>query len=224
MMSRRIIVLTVLCMLALALTPAWAQGRPTRSQGPPASGGGSGPTVGQAIHHDTSMPLRDMVIRAPRFTGLSKEVPIMVKPDLGRDPSRAEPDGGIQSDYEYFFELTPAPIVSAPGLSEQDNVNTVGFAVVPPDTNGDIGLDASGNRIYVQYINLIWAVRSPVTLSGRASAVPARPTTTATRSCSTTTRPAAGSSASFRSARAPSAWRSRRLATRWAPIIATPSL
>ena len=29
---------------------------------------------------------------------------------------------------------------------------------MPPDVNGDIGLDDDGNRIYIQYINLIWGV------------------------------------------------------------------
>jgi hypothetical protein len=102
-----------------------------------------------------------MAIPAVGSRGLrvQKEVPIMEKPDLGRNPDLAEPDGGIQSEYEYsFFGPTPAPIISFPGLSEQDNVDTVGVAIVPPDTNGDIGLDDSGNRIYFQYINLVWGI------------------------------------------------------------------
>ena len=160
MMRRRIIVLTVLCMLTLALSPAVAQGQRARGQGPPARGGGPVATAGQAIHHDTSPPLSEMAIPAVGSRGLTvqKEVPIMEKPDLGRDPSRAEPDGGLQSDYEFFFEATPAPTLSVPGLSEQDNVDLLGIAIVPPDTNGDIGLDGDGNRIYIQYINLVWGV------------------------------------------------------------------
>ena len=160
MMRRGTIVLAVLCMLTLALSPAMAQGQRTRGQGPPAMGGGPVVTAGQAIHHDTSPPLSEMTIPAVRSRGLTvqKEVPIMEKPDLGRDPSLAEPDGGIQSEYEFFFGPTPGPILSVPGLSEQDNVNTVGFAVVPPDTNGDIGLDDSDNRIYIQYINSVWGI------------------------------------------------------------------
>ena len=34
---------------------------------------------------------------------------------------------------------------------------------MPPDTNGDIGLDHLGNRIYIQYINLIWGIFDAVT-------------------------------------------------------------
>ena len=139
MKTRTTLVFVGLCMLALALSPAWAQG--------PAV------ATGQAIRHDTSPPLRDMAIPAAPFTGLSKEVPLMEKPDFGKDPSLAEPDGGLQSAFAPSFAPTPSPSLSAEGLSEQDNVNTVGFAVVPPDTNGDIGLDADGNRIYIQYIN-----------------------------------------------------------------------
>jgi hypothetical protein len=131
-------------MLALVVIPAWGQG--------PVA------TVGQALHHDTSPPLRDMAIRTERFTGLSKEVPIMAKPDFGKDPSLAEPDGGIQFSLAPSLGPTPAPIVSASGLSDDANASVVGTRIVPPDTNGDVGLYGSGNRISIQYINLIWAV------------------------------------------------------------------
>ncbi|MGB7491845.1 MAG: hypothetical protein WBN62_16075, partial [Thermoanaerobaculia bacterium] len=144
MKTRTIISLAGLCMLMLALSPAWAKG--------PVA------TTGQAVHHDTSPPLRDMAIPAAPFTGLSKEVPIMQKPDFGKNPELAEPDGGLQSDYAPFLGPTPGVSLSAPGLSEQDNRDTVGFSVVPPDINGDIGLDAFGNRLYIQYINSIWGV------------------------------------------------------------------
>ncbi|MGB5175725.1 MAG: hypothetical protein WBQ30_13390, partial [Thermoanaerobaculia bacterium] len=144
MKTRTTLVLVGLCMLALALSPAWAQG--------PAV------ATGQAIRHDTSPPLRDMAIPAAPFTGLSKEVPLMEKPDFGKDPSLAEPDGGLQSAFAPSFAPTPSPSLSVPGLSEQDNRDTVGFSVVPPDTNGDIGLDENSNRIYIQYINSVWGV------------------------------------------------------------------
>ncbi len=137
MYMRTAIVLTAL-MLMLVL--------PVQAQGPQV-------THGQAIHHDTSPPLRDMAIPpVSALTGESREVPIRVKPDFGRDPRNAAPDGGLQSLLEpaLSFGLTPAPMLSVPGLSEQDNINTVGAAIVPPDTNGDIGLDGGGNRIYIQ--------------------------------------------------------------------------
>jgi hypothetical protein len=113
----------------------------------------------EAIHHDTSPPLSEMAGNvAPVVAGENREIPIGVKPDMGgRDPNNAAPDGGLQSP-SYQLAPTPPPILSVSGLSEQDNLDTIGAAIVPPDTNGDIGLDVSGNRIYVQYINLVWGV------------------------------------------------------------------
>jgi hypothetical protein len=86
----------------------------------------------------------------------------MQRDEYGRYPDLAEPDAGVQSKVAPPGALapTPPPLASFQGLSEQDNVATVGGAIVPPDVNGDIGLDAAGNKIYVQYINLIWAVYS----------------------------------------------------------------
>jgi hypothetical protein len=113
----------------------------------------------QAIHHDTSPPMSEMAIPNVVTPQANKAIPIGVKPDVGgpANPANAEPDGGLQAP-GYFMAPTPPPSLSVSGLSEQDNINTVGGAVVPPDTNGDIGLDDLGNRIYVQYINLIWGV------------------------------------------------------------------
>jgi hypothetical protein len=116
-------------------------------------------SYGQAIHHDTSPPMSEMAIPDVVTPQANKEIPLGVKPDVGgpANPANAEPDGGLQAP-AFFMAPTPAPSLSVPGLSEQDNVDTVGVAIVPPDTNGDIGLDDGGNRIYVQYINLIWGV------------------------------------------------------------------
>jgi hypothetical protein len=100
-----------------------------------------------------------MAIPAPAApAGETRTVPIGERPNFAPDPAKAAPDGGLDRLSVPSFGPTPGPIISVPGLSEQDNVNTVGVAIVPPDTNGDIGLDDSGNRIYVQYINLVWGV------------------------------------------------------------------
>jgi len=123
--------------------PAWAQAAEI--------------AIGEAVYHDTSDPLRSM---APQVVvpGENKTVPLLEKPGKGRFPDLAEPDGGLQSAATSQLAPTPAPIVSAPGLSEQNNRDTVGWSVVPPDINGDIGLDDGGNRIYIQYINSTWGV------------------------------------------------------------------
>jgi hypothetical protein len=142
--ARRAVTFSV---LALCL-PAWAQAAEI--------------SVGKAIHHDTSPPLSEMAISAATPGGENKVVPIMERDAYGRYPDLAEPDGGVQSKTAPSGALapTPAPIVSFQGLSDDDNAATVGFRIVPPDVNGDIGVDDSGNKIYVQYINLIWAVYS----------------------------------------------------------------
>ena len=148
-MNRKTIFSTCLWLLIAILTiglilPAWVQAAEI--------------SHGQAIYHDTSPPLSEMALPAPSpFAGENKEIPIGIKPDMGRDPNDAAPDGGLQAPM-WFLAPTPAPILSVPGLSEQDNVDIGLPAIVPPDTNGDIGLDDDGNRIYVQYINLVWGV------------------------------------------------------------------
>jgi len=117
-------------------------------------------TVGKASHHDTSVPMSNVVpLDAVGPVG-KKEVPLLERVETGRFPDLAEPDGGLQSQSSPARQLAPTPgfIVSAPGLSEQDNRDVLGFSIVPPDINGDIGLDDAGNRIYIQYINSVWGV------------------------------------------------------------------
>jgi hypothetical protein len=136
----------VLAFAAVAvMLPAWAQAAEI--------------AVGQSIKNDTSPPLREMAPAVTTIPG-NKEIPILLRESYGQGPGVAEPDGGVQSKLAPGGSLapTPAPIVNAPGLSEQDNRDIIGNSVVPPDTNGDIGLDDDGNRIYIQYINLVWGV------------------------------------------------------------------
>ena len=125
--------------------PAWAQAAEL--------------SYGQSVYNDTSPPLSEMAASAaPAIGGPNREIPLGVKPDLGgQSPDAAAPDGGLQTP-GWSLGPTPGLIISAPGLNEQDNINTLGVAIVPPDTNGDIGLDDVGNRIYIQYINLVWGV------------------------------------------------------------------
>ena len=132
-------------LVASLVLPAWAQAAEM--------------TVGEAIYHDTSAPMSNMA-PATAPTGENKQVPIMERESYGRYPDLAEPDGGLQLKSSSAAQLssTPAPIVSTSGLSDDDNAAVIGGRIVPPDVNGDIGLDDEGNRIYVQYINLIWAV------------------------------------------------------------------
>ena len=58
---------------------------------------------GEAIHHDTSPPLREMAATTAgaAFPGVNKEVPLRQRPDFARDPSKAAPDGGLESQSYY---------------------------------------------------------------------------------------------------------------------------
>ena len=117
-------------------------------------------------------------------------LPGRAKPaNAGADRLRqAAPGGGA----------TPPPLLSFQGISDDDNARIAGFRVVPPDTQGDVG-----RTDYVQFVNLLMAVYDkstgarvfgPVTGNSiwNGFGGSARPTTTATRSCSTTTWPIAG--------------------------------
>ena len=142
-MKRSITAVLAVCALALAMTPLWADDGPTME-------------VGMSIYNDTSPPMSEIAIPAARPTGLSLEVPIRVRPGTEeRKPIDQGPDPLRQSDARPFLEaaVTPAPILSVEGLDEDDNRNVLGIAIVPPDTNGDVGFD-----YYVQWINLVWGV------------------------------------------------------------------
>ena len=118
-----------------------------------------GPTMvtGMSIYNDTSPPMRDIAISvmAPP-TGLSLEVPIRMRPGtLERMPDDQGPDPLRQLNDRPILEAaaTPPPTLSVEGLDEDDNFNLLGTRIVPPDTNGDVGID-----YYVQWNNLVWGV------------------------------------------------------------------
>ncbi len=139
-----------LCFAALfssisSFAPLSAAGGPPRAAAP-------GPRVSGAVRHDTSSPLRQAVAK-PMKPGNDKQVPIRLpsrlagkpKPELVReDPLRQRgPGPGASAPTSLIFE----------GQSDDDNAAVLGFRVVPPDTNGDVGKDH-----YVQFVNLILAV------------------------------------------------------------------
>ena len=113
-----------------------------------------GPFVGQAIQHDVSRPLSEMPRVAP-VKGANREVPLRAVPERGRRYVEGVPDPLRQSASRPEPEAAPtlAPTLNFEGLSDDQNASIVGFRVVPPDTNGDIGPSH-----YVQTINSIFAV------------------------------------------------------------------
>jgi hypothetical protein len=124
-----------------------AQARPAKRPS-----GISGPTFRRDVAHDVSPSLRRIArTTSPRRTSgpASREI----RPDRGRTVADAghSPDGALQSDSR------PSAIAGTnanfEGLSSQDNFNTLGFRVNPPDSDGDVGPNH-----YVEMINLVLAV------------------------------------------------------------------
>jgi hypothetical protein len=111
----------------------------------------SKPVTSRELRHDTSPPLTLMAQRP--VSGPDRQIRIKTPPGLAeRHKGFAKrPDPVLQS--EVGIALTPPPILTFEGQSDDDNAATLGFRVVPPDTNGDVGPDH-----YVQFINLILAV------------------------------------------------------------------
>lgn len=109
------------------------------------------PTVAYAVRHDLSLPLRDLPGRPITPGASNRQVPIK-KPARLRDrpDSRPTPDGNVAPP---TTTLAPSPSLSFEGTSDDDNAAVLGFRIVPPDTNGDVG-----RNHYVQWNNLLYEV------------------------------------------------------------------
>jgi hypothetical protein len=109
-------------------------------------------SLAQAVRHDTSLALTVLAQTSPQ-PGPDRQVPIRIPPGLAerQKPFVKRPDAVRQA--AEGAALTPVPSLSFDGLSDDDNAAVLGFRVVPPDTNGDVGPNH-----YVQFINLILAV------------------------------------------------------------------
>ncbi|HEX7185595.1 MAG TPA: hypothetical protein VF756_27470 [Thermoanaerobaculia bacterium] len=143
-MKLKLLAVAALVLMAIAVTPA-AYAQPSAGR----------PEVSEAVRFDVSPPLRDLARRIVRPSGhANREVPNKVPFDLAQryHPTPGGPDPVVQSGGPAVGN-TPTPLISFDGLSDDDNAATVGFRVVPPDTQGDVGLTH-----YVQAINSILAV------------------------------------------------------------------
>ncbi len=108
------------------------------------------PVTGTAVHFDISLPLRDMKRIPPPWearVGEEREVPnrILPKAQAGRTEKRIGTDLAVQS-WPGSGPAMPSPIQNWEGV---DNVS----GVLPPDTNGDVGLNH-----YMQWVNLTLAI------------------------------------------------------------------
>ncbi len=121
----------------------------------------SAPRVSTALHHDTSLPLTEMHainaangVAAP--TGLNLEIPNHSGRTLNHQPQGpADIDQNVQRDARPnpMLAPTPAPSIVFEGSQDSDNSGLFGFAIVPPDTEGDVGGDH-----YLQWINLVYEI------------------------------------------------------------------
>jgi hypothetical protein len=118
------------------------------------------PTVGKAIRHDVSPTLGQMAASMTRRAVPDRQVNPLHPPRAGRPDFVGVPDPARQSVAQLpgAQALTPAPLLSFEGLSDDDNAAVIGGRVVPPDTEGDVGPSH-----YVQWINLIFAIYDKTT-------------------------------------------------------------
>jgi hypothetical protein len=126
--------------LLMAAIPAFAQGKAASSK----------PEVGFSVKQDLSLPLRDLVkMSKPAVPGPPREIQMgklnkvpAAPPALSKDPLVGPVPAGAQM---------PGPIISFDGPDDDDNAALLGFAVIPPDSNGDVGPNH-----YVQFVNLVF--------------------------------------------------------------------
>lgn len=118
-------------------------------------------TVSKAVHHDTSLPLLEMHrINAENRSVVPTGINVTIPNHTERTPNalpqgREEVDANVQLDArpDPLLAPTPAPSIVFEGSQDSDNSDLFGFAIVPPDSDGDVG----GN-VYFQWINLIYEI------------------------------------------------------------------
>ena len=114
------------------------------------------PRFSTAVAFDVSPALRDVASAKPASPPLSEEER-EVRPDRGpvATDHGFSGDGAVQGASTQLGATLaiPAPMANFEGLSNQDNFNTFGFRVNPPDPNGDVGPNH-----YVEMVNLVFAV------------------------------------------------------------------
>ncbi|MBP1704072.1 MAG: hypothetical protein H6Q38_3179, partial [Chloroflexi bacterium] len=155
--------LTILALLALLVTPFSADGwvsasQPQQAEGPTENGAGVKPVVLSSSRNDTSPALRDMKPAEAR-PGENREIPSRVLPKVIGKGMKAEQGTPAVVQNKPVEPNMPGTIANFEGINNVDGV-------LPPDTNGDIGVDpGTGTKYYMQWVNLslqIWDVTDPV--------------------------------------------------------------
>lgn len=144
---------TLLATLALAV-PAVVLGPTTLHA---VEGPALRPEVSEAVRHDVSPAFRKLQHLKAAAPRPNREIINKVPLDLSQRfrPTPAAPDPVVSGP---ATDATPAPALTFEGLSDDDNAAVLGGRVVPPDTNGDVGLTH-----YVQTINTLMAVYDKAT-------------------------------------------------------------
>ena len=142
--------LVAMVLLAGIFSAAIAQVLPKKKFPAPAA------KFSNAVAFDVSASLRDMAA-ARKIAPSSFPEEREIRPERGEVASdskysgdKALQSGGLRPSGPYAI---PSPSLTFEGLSNQDNFETFGFRVAPPDPVGDVGPNH-----YVEMINLVFAV------------------------------------------------------------------
>jgi hypothetical protein len=135
--------------ITAAITAAICAGAASNSSAATNTRGVQGPTFTWDVAHDVSPTLRDLA--RDRIPGDAEDPADEVEGGPIAQGEGYSPDGALQS----VMPPTTIPSTQAnfEGLSNQDNFNTFGFRVNPPDPNGEVGPNN-----YVEMINLVFGV------------------------------------------------------------------
>ncbi|MBL4661126.1 MAG: hypothetical protein JKY19_12280 [Alcanivoracaceae bacterium] len=127
-----------------------------------AENNGSQPDVGMAVRNDTSPPLIELLDQYQQLkeSGVipDQAADYIIPNILQIDPSPAEIKFNQRTPQEKGVSgssgLPTAPVlISVDGFTAADDTAILGGVPLPPDTNGDVGIN-----FYIQYVNLGWLV------------------------------------------------------------------
>ena len=104
----------------------------------------------QAVAFGVSSAVRDLATASRKSVRIEKTA----RQVSNQLPSRKKINGATADEEKIFAvfstEQMPAPLLSFAGISNRDNAEIYGLYIIPPDTNGDVGLNH-----YVQAVNAL---------------------------------------------------------------------
>src|SRR5712692_2035455 len=114
-----------------------------------AQAGQANPTLIRDVKHDVSPPLRNLAATGQASTATDQQQ--LVARPTGPARANSQPDPVAQQPTASLSGVTT--VLNFDGQSANDNRNLLGFAFVPPDTNGAVGATQ-----FVQIVNVTLAV------------------------------------------------------------------